>query len=128
MSDDDRAPIYQSVADVQLERRVAALERLAETRDVLDRTEALAARRRRRVEQSRTDLLEKISRVQDDLGETLSELTAFVAEQRAANARIIELLTALTGRDPNSRQPGPGPLGRCRPGGASVLSPERGRW
>ncbi|WP_331773265.1 hypothetical protein OG948_58725 (plasmid) [Embleya sp. NBC_00888] len=46
---------------------------------------------------------EKISRGQDEHGETLTGLTAFVAEQRAANARIIELLTALTGQDPNSR-------------------------
>jgi uncharacterized coiled-coil protein SlyX len=103
VSDDDQAPIYESAFDVQLERRVAALERLAETRDVLDRTEALAARQRQRVEQSRTDLLEKISRVQDEHGETLTELTAFVAEQRAANARIIELLSALTGQAPGTR-------------------------
>ncbi|MGC0417954.1 hypothetical protein [Embleya sp. AB8] len=46
-SDDDQVPIYESVADVQLERRVAALERLAEARDVPDRTEAPAVRQTR---------------------------------------------------------------------------------
>ncbi|MFD3808286.1 hypothetical protein ACFWTC_32965 [Streptomyces sp. NPDC058619] len=53
-------PIYEN-PDAQLARRVAALERLAETQDVLDRTEALAVRQRQQVEQSRTQLLEKIS-------------------------------------------------------------------
>ncbi|MFI5635576.1 hypothetical protein ACIA8E_40880 [Streptomyces sp. NPDC051664] len=62
MSED---PIYES-PDVQLARRVAALERLAETQDILDRTEALAVRQRQQVEQSRTQLLEKLSRVQDN--------------------------------------------------------------
>ncbi|MFE2556558.1 hypothetical protein ACFXGT_11055 [Streptomyces sp. NPDC059352] len=58
-------PIYDS-PDTQLARRVAALERLAETQDILDRTEALAVRQRQQVEQSRTQLLEKISRTQDE--------------------------------------------------------------
>lgn len=57
-------PIYEN-PDAQLARRVAALERLAETQDILDRTEALAVRQRQQVEQSRTQLLEKISRTQD---------------------------------------------------------------
>ncbi|WP_406293441.1 hypothetical protein OG948_02510 [Embleya sp. NBC_00888] len=103
MSDDDnQVPIYQGVSDVRLERRVAALERPAETRDVLDRTEASVARQRQRVEQSHTNLQEKIARGRDGHGETLTELTVFVAEQRAANARIIELLTALTGQAPGT--------------------------
>ncbi|MGW1269861.1 hypothetical protein [Streptomyces sp. NPDC002491] len=65
-------PIYDSPADEQLARRVAALERLAETRDILDRTEALSARQRQQVEQSRTDLLEKLSRTQDEHTATLA--------------------------------------------------------
>jgi cytochrome P450 len=65
-------PIYESPADQQLARRVAALERLAETREILDRTEALAARQRQQIEQSRTDLLEKLSRVQDEHTATLA--------------------------------------------------------
>jgi hypothetical protein len=56
----------------QLSRRVAAPEQLAETQDILDRTEALAARQRQQIEQSRTQLLEKISRVQDEQSETLA--------------------------------------------------------
>ncbi len=66
-------PIYESPADEQLARRVAALERLAETQDILDRTEALAIRQRQQVEQSRTQLLEKLSRVQDEHGEVLAK-------------------------------------------------------
>lgn len=65
-------PIYNSPADEQLARRVAALERLAETRDILDRTEALAARQHQQVEQRRTDLLEKLSRTQDEHTATLA--------------------------------------------------------
>jgi hypothetical protein len=56
----------------QLSRRVAALEQLAETQDILDRTESLAARQRQQIEQSRTQLLEKLSRVQDEQSETLA--------------------------------------------------------
>ncbi|MBV9024564.1 MAG: hypothetical protein JO362_12410 [Streptomycetaceae bacterium] len=81
-------PIYDA-ADEQLTRRVAALERLAETRDILDRTEALAARQRQQVEQARTDLLEKLSRVQDEHtatlaehGEMLTEILTILREQR----------------------------------------------
>lgn len=58
---------------VQLSRRVAALEQLAETQDILERTEALAVRQRQQVEQSRTQLLEKLSRVQDEQCETLAQ-------------------------------------------------------
>ncbi|MGW7315507.1 hypothetical protein [Streptomyces sp. NPDC054854] len=65
-------PIYDS-PDTQLARRVAALERLAETQDILDRTEALAVRQRQQVEQSRTQLLEKISRTQDEQGAALAQ-------------------------------------------------------
>lgn len=56
-----------------LARRVAALERLAETRDILERTEALAERQRQQVEQARTQLLEKLSRVQDEQSQTLAQ-------------------------------------------------------
>ncbi|MFB6811195.1 hypothetical protein [Streptomyces sp. NPDC056387] len=65
-------PIYDS-PDTQLARRVAALERLAETQDILDRTEALAVRQRQQVEQSRTQLLEKISRTQDEHSAVLAK-------------------------------------------------------
>jgi hypothetical protein len=65
--------IYESPADEPLTRRVAALERLAETRDILDRTEAVASRQRQAVEQSRTELLEKLSRTQDEHTATLAQ-------------------------------------------------------
>jgi NADH:ubiquinone oxidoreductase subunit E len=64
-----------------LARRVAALERLAETRDILDRTEALAARQHQQVEQRRTDLLEKLSRVQDEHGEMLREILGILRQR-----------------------------------------------
>lgn len=73
----------------QLGLRVAALERLAGTREILDRTEALAARQRQQIEQTRTDLLEKISRVQDEQiaelarhGEMLGEILALLRSPR----------------------------------------------
>ncbi|MGR3939428.1 hypothetical protein [Streptomyces sp. BRA346] len=105
-------PIYESAAEEQLARRVAALERLAETRDILDRTEALAARQRQQVEQSRTDLLEKLSRVQDEHtatltshteslamhGQVLAEHTATLAEH---GAMLTEILSILRGKDPS---------------------------
>ncbi|MGW7674259.1 hypothetical protein ACWGJX_45570 [Streptomyces sp. NPDC054775] len=56
-----------------LARRVAALERLAQTWDILERTEALAERQRQQVEQARTQLLEKLSRVQDEQSQTLAQ-------------------------------------------------------
>ncbi|MFF3727423.1 hypothetical protein ACFYYM_34215 [Streptomyces erythrochromogenes] len=59
---------------------MAALERLAETQDILDRTEALAARQRHRVEQSRTQLLEKISRTQDEHSAVLAQHGAMLTE------------------------------------------------
>jgi hypothetical protein len=105
VSDD---PIYESPADAPLARRVAALERLAETQDILDRTEALAVRQRQQVEQSRTQLLEKLSRVQDEHGGVLAQhgemltemntrLDTLTNEVRTGNARIIELLSGLVG-------------------------------
>ncbi|MEU9617252.1 hypothetical protein AB0D56_37930 [Streptomyces sp. NPDC048209] len=63
--------IYDATIE-QLTRRVIALERLAETQDILDRTEALAVRQRQAVEQSRTKLLEKLSQVQDQHTEMLT--------------------------------------------------------
>ena len=72
-------PIYEN-PDAQLARRVAALERLAETQDILDRTEALAVRQRQQVEQSRTQLLEKISRTQDEHGAALAQHGAMLTE------------------------------------------------
>ncbi|MGW7674317.1 hypothetical protein ACWGJX_45900 [Streptomyces sp. NPDC054775] len=73
-----------------LARRVAALERLAETWDILERTEALAERQRQQVEQARTQLLEKLSRVQDEQsqalaqhGEMLTEILALLRAQVA---------------------------------------------
>jgi hypothetical protein len=83
----------------ELARRVAALERLAETTQILDRTEALAARQRQLVEQRRTDLLEKLSTTQDEHG---TKLDALREEVRTGNAQIIELLTTLIGRNPNA--------------------------
>ncbi|MGI5451503.1 hypothetical protein ACQEVM_38225 [Streptomyces sp. CA-243310] len=81
-------PIYDD-PDTQLARRVAALERLAETQDILDRTEALAVRQRQQVEQSRTALLEKISQTQDEHGAVLAQhgkmLTEILALLRSAN-------------------------------------------
>ncbi|WP_127354554.1 hypothetical protein [Actinacidiphila soli] len=76
MSED---PIYEN-ADEQLARRVAALERLAETQDILDRTEALAVRQRQQVEQARTELLEKLSRVQDEHTELLTNQGQMLTE------------------------------------------------
>ncbi|MFE3144290.1 hypothetical protein [Streptomyces scopuliridis] len=84
MSED---PIYDS-ADAQLARRVAALERLAETQDILDRTEALAVRQRQQVEQSRTHLLEKLSRVQD-------EHSALLAQQGEKLDQILTILRSM---------------------------------
>ncbi|MEU4955017.1 hypothetical protein [Streptomyces lavendulae] len=81
-------PIYDD-PDTQLARRVAALERLAETQDILDRTEALAVRQRQQVEQSRTHLLEKISRTQDEHGAVLAQhgemLTEILSLLRGTN-------------------------------------------
>ncbi|MFD9458793.1 hypothetical protein ACFWBC_37660 [Streptomyces sp. NPDC059985] len=81
-------PIYEN-PDAQLARRVAALERLAETQDILDRTEALAVRQRQQVEQSRTQLLEKISRTQDEHGAALAQhgemLTEILTLLRSTN-------------------------------------------
>ena len=70
----------------QLAQRVSALERLAETRDILDRTEALAARQRQHVEQSRTELLEKISRTQDEHGVALAEILSLLRGSSAPGA------------------------------------------
>lgn len=104
----------------QLTKRVAALERLAQTRDILDNTEALAARQRQQVEQAHTDLLAKLDRVQDEHGVLLTRLdtkadgladkvdgvsntlAAFVEEQRRSNAALVELLSNLVGKDPNA--------------------------
>jgi chromosome segregation ATPase len=90
----------------QLARRVAALEQLAETTEILDRTEAVAARQRQLVEQRRTELLEKLSSTQDEHTEALAELKAgqdaLRDEVRSGNARIVELLTNLVGLNPNA--------------------------
>ncbi|MFK0238728.1 hypothetical protein [Streptomyces vinaceus] len=94
-------PIYDD-PDTQLARRVAALERLAETQDILDRTEALAVRQRQQVEQSRTALLEKILRTQDEhlavlaqYGEMLIEILTLL---RSGNEPAVEQSPSVTDR------------------------------
>ncbi|KOG56852.1 hypothetical protein ADK75_06375 [Streptomyces virginiae] len=115
-------PIYDA-PDTQLARRVAAPERLAETQDILDRTDALAARKRQQVEQSRTQLLEKTSRTQDEHSAVLAEHGAMLTSaarttppaewhpgpprfwQRPANRLLVITPCCIEGRARHTRRP-----------------------
>ncbi|MGW7674335.1 hypothetical protein ACWGJX_45995 [Streptomyces sp. NPDC054775] len=55
----------------------------AESWDILGRTEALAERQRQQVEQARTQLLEKLSRVQDEQSQTLAQHGEMLTEIRS---------------------------------------------
>ena len=105
----------------QLALRVSNLERIAETREILDRTDAVAERQHQLVEQRRTDTLDKLSRVQDEhtaalaevkavqgehtrlLGELQAGQAALAAEMRNGFAQIIEILAGRTVKDPDAQ-------------------------
>lgn len=45
----------------------------------------------------------KVDRLDLKMNELDGKLDSFIADQQSANARIIELLTSLVGRDPDAR-------------------------
>ncbi|OEJ21432.1 hypothetical protein BGM19_38490 [Streptomyces agglomeratus] len=70
---------------------------LADAQDVLDRIEALAVRQRQQVEQSRTQMLAKLSRVQDDQSALLGRHSEMLTQQ---GEMLTEILTILRGTNP----------------------------